>query len=163
MAMSPRLRHLLRPTHDQLLSAVQEVLVGEKWDVDREPIVGTARHGPGACGSLPGAVRPDIVAREPDGATYVIEVKQGEWEANLGAVAQVETFRNVVAREFGGEPKGLLVIAGEAPKELRAVARSADVELVCAASAAIGSVRESLTRSGVVSESEIVPGRPARR
>jgi|SRR5665811_1216422 len=86
------LRHLVGPTHDDVLTAVNEVLDQQGWEVQREPIIG--------------GVRPDIVAHGPNGTSYVIEVKQGELEANLGAVAQVEAFRNAVAKKSGGGCKG---------------------------------------------------------
>lgn len=139
MAMMPLLRHILGPTRDDVMSAVEEVLRKRNWEVQHEPIVGT--------------VRPDILARDPGGATFVINVNQGGWNANLGAVAQVETFRNAVASEVGTEAKGVLVVAGEASEHLDGLAASAGVEIVRAGSGDIGSVRESLTRAGVLGES----------
>jgi RecB family endonuclease NucS len=131
MALVPnRLRQLFGPTHDQLVSAVNSVLDLPGWEVQREPVIE--------------GVRPDIVAREPNGTTFVIEVKQGDLEANLGAVAQVEAFRNAVAEQSGGDTRGMLVVAGDAPEELDVVARSAGVQLVRTESGDVGSVRDSL-------------------
>jgi RecB family endonuclease NucS len=138
MAMTPLLRNLFKPTHDQMVSAITDALLGQQWVVQREPIVGM--------------LRPDIVAHGPEGATYVIEVKQGNAGANLGAVAQVEAYRDAIAREFGGEVKGVLVVAGDAPERLGVAAKGAGVELVRTESVDVRSVRDSLARSGVLSE-----------
>jgi|HubBroStandDraft_6_1064221.scaffolds.fasta_scaffold37564_3 RecB family endonuclease NucS len=138
MAMTSLLRSLFKPTHDQMVGVIADALLEERWDVQREPIVGT--------------VRPDIVAHGPEGATYVIEVKQGNAGANLGAVAQVEAYRNALAREVGGEVKGVLVVAGDAPERLGAAAKGAGVELVRTESVDVGSVRDLLARSGILGE-----------
>jgi hypothetical protein len=133
--VKPIFKNLLSSSHEQILASVEKVLAGADWEVSREEIVG--------------AVRPDIVARKPGGPTYVIEVKERDLDANFGAVAQVETFRNAVAAKFGGEAKGLLMIAGEPSTQLSAVAKKANVTLVQADSADIGSIRSLLTDSGV--------------
>jgi RecB family endonuclease NucS len=135
VAMMALIRHMLRPSHDQIVSAVENTLLEQHWKVDREPIVGT--------------VRPDLVARQPDGTVYVFEIKQGGLEANLGAVAQVETYRNAVAKQYGGQARGVLVVAGEASQGLDEIAGRADVEIVRTSADAL-SIGESLTRSGVL-------------
>jgi RecB family endonuclease NucS len=133
--MFPLFERLSKPSHDAIVSAVNKALELPGWTVEVEPIVGN--------------VRPDLVARGPDGTTHVIEVKQGGLEANLGAVAQVEAFRNAVAEHRGGMAKGMLVVAGEPPEDLDAAAERADVELVYTESAEIGAVRESLKLAGL--------------
>lgn len=137
--MMALLRHLLGPSRGDVTSAVEEVLREQNWEVQHEPIIGR--------------VRPDILARDPNGATFVINVNQGGWAANLGAVAQVEAFRNAVAREIGREAKGVLVVAGDASQHLDDMAARASVEVVRAGSGTAGSVRKSLTHSGVLLES----------
>jgi hypothetical protein len=139
MAMRPLLRNPFKLTHDEVVSAIADTLRGWQWDVRREPIVG--------------ALRPDLVVHGPEGPTFVIEVKQGKGGGNLGAVAQVEAYRNAVVQEIGGEAKGVLVIAGEFPEGLNAVAESAGVELVPTGSGDAGSVRDSLARSEIFRES----------
>lgn len=135
MALRPAfLRHLVGPTHDDLVTAVNDLFDQQGWRVQREPIVGS--------------VRPDIVACAPSGTSYVIEVKQGGLDVNLGAVAQVEAFRNAVAEESGGDAKGMLVVAGEIPDDLGAVAERADIGVVQAGSADVGSLRRSLEQAG---------------
>jgi RecB family endonuclease NucS len=134
--MTPIFERLFKTSHDGMVKAVNEALDLEGWQVEVEPIVGN--------------VRPDIVAREPnDGMSYVIEIKDGDLEANLGAVAQVETFRNAVAEHRGGAVKGMLVVTGEAQQDLSAIARSANVELVQAESSDTAEVLESLKRAGL--------------
>lgn len=138
MALISRMSYFFRPTHDRIVTSIEAVLRQQNWQVEREP----------AADAIPA----DIVAREPNGATYVIEVKRGAAEANLGAIAEVETLRDVVAKKTGEDAKGVLVIAGEVPDELDAAAANAGVTLVRAGSGTSGSVLESLTRSGVVND-----------
>lgn len=131
--MSPLLKHLFKLDHEETVSAIADALRGQRWDVMREPIVD--------------AVRPDLVAQGPGGETVVIEVKQGDGRGNLGAVAQVEAYRNAVAREAGSEAKGVLVLAGEVPVGLGAAAEQAGVELIVTGSGNVASVRDALARS----------------
>jgi RecB family endonuclease NucS len=137
--MMPLLKYLHRHSHNEVVSTVEEVLLGQGWVVHRDPTYGKM-------------LRPDIVARGPGGETYVFEVKRSDGEVNLGAVAQVEAYRNAVAETDGGQVKGVLVIAGEAPEGLIPVAERVGIELVDAGSGDAGSVRDSLTRSGVIGE-----------
>ena len=50
------------------------------WEVVDEPHIGT--------------LYPDLIATDPDGRLYVFEVKTERAQAHLGAVAQVETYRD---------------------------------------------------------------------
>lgn len=109
-----------RTAHDRLVAEVQNLLERRQWTVSREP-------------HLAGNLRPDIVARDPDGNRYVIEVKAGTGQAHLGAVAQVESYRNSLETQLG-QTKGVLVLAGGAPEQLTAVAERAGVELIDASS-----------------------------
>lgn len=133
--MTPIFERLFKPSHDVMVSALNKVLDGEGWQVEVEPIVGN--------------VRPDIVAREPSGISYVIEVKGADLEANLGAVAQVETFRNAVAEDRGEEVKGMLLVTGEPPEGLDAIARGANIGLVRAESSDTTDLLESLRQAGL--------------
>jgi RecB family endonuclease NucS len=135
----PLMKYLHRPSHNEVVSAVEEVLLGLRWEVHREPIYGKA-------------LRPDIVARIPGGETYVFEVKRSEGDVNLGAVAQVEAYRNAVAEANGGQVRGVLVMAGEAPEGLAPVAERVGIELVDVGSGDAEAVRDSLARSGVIGE-----------
>jgi RecB family endonuclease NucS len=117
-------------THEQVVDAAAKVLRDSSWQVDREPVVGT--------------MRPDIIARDPDGKTYVFEIKAGKQNAFLGAVAQVEGYRDRLA-EGGQAARGVLVLAGDAPSELDDVARSAGVALVRATSGSPADIEESLS------------------
>ncbi len=119
-------------THAQVVDAAANVLRSSSWQVQQEPVIGT--------------MRPDIVARDPDGKTFVFEVKAGKQDAFLGAVAQVEGYRDRLA-EGGNDAQGVLVLAGDAPSELDAVARSAGVALVRAASGSPTDIEESLSRA----------------
>ncbi len=141
--MISRVRDLFGTSHDQLVDAVEQVLREQHWDVSRDQILGT--------------VRPDIVARKPGGPTYVFEVKRGQLDANLGAVAQVETFRRAAAQLVDGDAQGVLLVTGRAPENrpaLDAAASGADVKLVWAPSAGVGTIRESLASSGVLEQAD---------
>jgi hypothetical protein len=139
--MRSLLKNRFKLTHEETVSAIADALLGREWDVRREPIVGR--------------LRPDLVVHGPDGATYVIEVKQGGGGGYLGAVAQVEAYRNAVSQEIGADAKGVLVIDGNAPEGLGAAAERAGVELVSAGSGDIVSLRDSLARSGGLGESAL--------
>jgi RecB family endonuclease NucS len=119
-------------THEQVVDVAANVLRNSRWQVEQEPVVGT--------------MRPDIIARDPDGKTYVFEVKAGKQNAFLGAVAQVEGYRDRLA-EGGKTAQGVLVLAGDAPSELDDVARSAGVALVRATSGSPTDIEESLSRT----------------
>jgi RecB family endonuclease NucS len=129
-------KSFFKTTHDQLMGAVAETLREGAWDVQLEPIVGT--------------VRPDLVARGPSGQTYVIEVKQADTAAWLGAVAQVEAYRNALAEECGDDAKGLLVMVGDTPEALGDVAARAGVVLVRPASTRVGAVHEAFVHAGIL-------------
>ena len=103
------LRHLFGPRRDIVASAVEDILRAQGWDVQREPIVAS--------------MRPDIVARSPKGELYVMDVKQGDAAANLGAVAQVESLRNAVTDAWGASAKGVLMVAGTPPPHLQEMLR----------------------------------------
>jgi RecB family endonuclease NucS len=117
-------------THEQVVDAAAKTLRGSDWVVEQEPVVGT--------------MRPDIIAHDPEGTTYVIELKTGKQNAYLGAVAQVEGYRDRLA-EQGLIARGVLVLAGDAPSELDDVAKSAGVELVRATSGSPTDIGESLS------------------
>lgn len=106
-----------RHAHDALVAAVERHLRDQDWLVEREP-------------RIAGTLRPDIVARSPKGSSYVFEIKTGAVQAHLGAVAQVENYRNSLAAELGHETTGVLVLSGSAPVQLDAVAERAGVEVV---------------------------------
>jgi hypothetical protein len=129
-------RHLFGPTPEDVTSAVEEVLRERNWDVRHEPILGR--------------VRPDILAKSPGGETYVINIKQDSSGADLGAVAQVESFRDAVTRELDKQATGVLVVIGERSPRLVDLAASAGVEVVAAGAGDTATVRESLTRAGVL-------------
>jgi predicted RecB family endonuclease len=121
------------------------VLREESWQVEREPVLEN--------------IRPDLVAHAPDGVTYIIEVKQGRLDANLGAVAQVEAFQNMASARYPGA-KGVLVVAGSAPEnrsELDTAAHGAGVDVVWTSSG-VGSIRESLQLAGVVNGGAVAGG-----
>jgi RecB family endonuclease NucS len=131
MAMMKRLRDLFgQEAHDQVVQAVEDTLRTWKWEVVKWPLVGP--------------LHPDIIARDPHGALYVFEVKTGSGQAHLGAVAQVEAYRNSVGAQLGKPAKGVLVLSGEAPEQLNDVARRAGVELVHTRPNDLEAVRESL-------------------
>jgi predicted RecB family endonuclease len=142
------LRDLLNP-HERIVSSVEKVLREESWQVEREPVLEN--------------IRPDLVAHAPDGATYVIEVKQGRLDANLGAVAQVEAFQNMANDRYPGA-KGVLVVAGTAPEnrgELDTAAHGAGVDVVWTSSSGVGSIRESLQSAGVMNGGAVIGGTQA--
>jgi RecB family endonuclease NucS len=135
MAMNPPLKSLFKPPEERLMDAVADALQEEAWDVQREPIVGT--------------LRPDLVARRPDGQSYVIEVKRSTVTANLGAVAQVEAYRNALAQRGDREAKGLLVVSGVAPEALGDAAERAGVVVVRTGSVDSNAVHEALAQAGI--------------
>jgi hypothetical protein len=114
-----------RSAHDQLVEQVAGLLKSQRWSVEEQPI-------------LAGNRRPDIIAESPEGTAYVFEVKTGSSEAHLGAVAQVESYRNSLSAERGLDANGVLIMLGDVPPQLSAVAKNADVELVEAHDMATG-------------------------
>src|ERR1700730_9774061 len=76
-------------THDKVVQALEDGLRGQRWQVEEEPLIGT--------------VRPDLVATDPNGVSYVFEVKAEAAEAHLGAVAQVEAYRDSFRQQLGRE------------------------------------------------------------
>jgi hypothetical protein len=138
-------RDLLNP-HARTVSSVEKVLREGSWQVEREPVLEN--------------IRPDLVAHAPDGTIYIFEVKQGQLDANLGAVAQVEAFQNAANGEYPGA-KGILVVAGTAPEnrgELDTAARGAGVDVVWTGSGGVGSIRESLQSAGILSGGTVAGG-----
>jgi RecB family endonuclease NucS len=118
--MNPLINERQR-AHDALVATVERHLRDRDWTVEREP-------------RIAGNLRPDIVARSPKGEPYVFEIKAGSAQAHLGAVAQVENYRNSLAAALGREITGVLVLSGGAPVQLNAVAERAGVEVVQASS-----------------------------
>jgi len=133
--MMALLKNILQPGHDDVVDAVAQTLADRHWQVDREPIVG--------------GNRPDLVAHQPGGPTYVFEIKAGRPEANLGAVAQVEAYLNAWPRDPDQLVKGVLVVGADAPAELDSIADDAGVELV-RISGGLRSLDLSLESAGVV-------------
>jgi hypothetical protein len=129
-------RHLFGPTPEDVTSTVEQVLRERNWDVRHEPILARAR--------------PDILAESPHGRTYVINIKQDASSADLGAIAQVESFREAVTVELHKQATGVLVVIGEDSPRLRDLAAGAGVEVVVAGAGDPATVRESLTRAGVL-------------
>src|SRR4051812_35032902 len=105
-----------KKVHDQLLSAVARGLKESGWQTQE----GLSRP----------TASPDLVVIDQEGSPYVIEVKAGSGEGHLGAVAQVEAYRNAIATELGRPVHAVLVLATDAPAQLADVARSADVLLL---------------------------------
>ncbi len=131
MAVIERLRKLVGlETHDRVVDVMADVLRGKHWTVDRDAHFGAAR--------------PDIVAHDPSGATYVIEVKAGTKRGYLGVVAQVEHYKSLMADALGREPTAILLLTDDAPMELDEIAQSAGVELIRASSGSPAAVRASL-------------------
>jgi RecB family endonuclease NucS len=94
---------------------VQRVLESDGWSVAPEPRLA--------------GLRPDIVARDPHGNNYVIEIKAGAGRAHLGGVAQVEMYRDSLKSQLG-DATGVLILGGDAPEQLAAVAERAGVKLI---------------------------------
>jgi RecB family endonuclease NucS len=133
MALMPRSINEARISHDRLLVEVQQVLEREGWTVSPEPRLA--------------GLRPDIVARDPYGNNYVIEIKAGAGRAHLGGVAQVEMYRNSLKSRLG-DAKGVLILGGDVPEQLAAVAERAGVKLIDASADgddSPGSLASSLT------------------
>jgi hypothetical protein len=103
-------------THESLVGYLSDILAGWSWKVYRDPQVGT--------------LRPDLIAEDPAGRAYIFEIKSGGYQGHLGALGQVETFKNAVQSELGREPTALLLLADEAPSELKEVASDVGVTLV---------------------------------
>jgi RecB family endonuclease NucS len=118
-------------SHEKLLSAVTEVLRERNWAVEVEPPVG--------------AMQPDLVARDGEGTTFVVEIKSELPSAFLGAVAQVEAQVDGYRANRDKDVRGVLMFAGEAPAGLGAVADDAGVELVPMSSMRATSVADSLS------------------
>jgi RecB family endonuclease NucS len=135
LAMTPLvdslISHFGAASHKQLVEAAAKFLRARNWDVETEPRVG---H-----------MRPDIVARDTRGNPFVIEIKSRSPGALLGAVAQVEAQVEGYRQECGAEARGILVLAGDVPAELSAVAQGAGVELVRMPSGRPAAIAESLS------------------
>jgi RecB family endonuclease NucS len=116
-------------THDQVVDTAATYLSARQWKVEREPQLG--------------AMRPDMIATDPGGATYVIEVKTGKNQAMLGAVAQVEAYRDRL-KDRGVDATGVLVLAADAPSGVEDLARSASVEIVRTPSSSPSEIRAAL-------------------
>jgi predicted RecB family endonuclease len=131
--MTPRLRPEKPNWHDQLVATVAATLRAQNWSVEEEP-------------QLAGNLQPDIIAKNPTGKPFVFEVKADPSEAHLGAVAQVEAYRNSLAAEQGDEQAaGVLVVATNAPVELETVAEHAGVELMHSETDSAEALQELLT------------------
>jgi hypothetical protein len=102
--------------HQDLLESLSRLLMSWHWQVDREPRVG--------------ALRPDLIAQGPDGQTYLFEVKAGRSQGHLGAIGQVEAFRNAFRAQEGREPVAVLLLAGDSPRELQQVAEDVGVTVL---------------------------------
>jgi len=109
-------------THDGLVKTLAGDLERRGWKVATDSLVGT--------------VRPDLIATDPGGELYVFEVKGTA--AHLGAVAQVEAYRDSLFQERGAPAHGVLVVEAGAPTQLDAVAQAADVQLLRVDSGAAG-------------------------
>jgi RecB family endonuclease NucS len=112
--IEPLSGELEKQTHDRLLVSLTRDLEESGWAVEAEPMVGT--------------VQPDVVATTPDGGVYVFEVKSTG--AHLGAVAQVEAYRDSLSALRGTEARGVLVVQQDAPAQLDEVAQRANVEVL---------------------------------
>jgi RecB family endonuclease NucS len=103
-------------THEMLIGSLVDLLDSWSWKVDSEPQIGI--------------FRPDILAFAPDGEPYLIEVKTGGHQGHLGALGQVETYKNAFREAQGREPNAVLLVAGETPAELQGVAHDIGVTLI---------------------------------
>jgi hypothetical protein len=99
--------------HTALVHMLANQLQAEGWKVNEEPLIST--------------VRPDLIATKEGKAPHVFEIKTGS--AHLGAVAQVEAYRNALSAQSSERPTAVLVVLDEAPSELEDAARRAGVEL----------------------------------
>jgi RecB family endonuclease NucS len=104
-------------THDRWVAAIEQLLTARNWRVDSEP-------------RLAGNLRPDIVAHDPRGTSYVFEVKDASSPVHLGAIAQAEAYRNSLAHSQGEDVRGVVVLTGAAPPQLHEVAERAGIALV---------------------------------
>jgi DNA-binding GntR family transcriptional regulator len=130
--------HVERAFSRERVARVVEVILDEfGLKVDREPV---------------GSARPAFVARADDGKLFVIEIKHGQPEPTLDAVAELQTLRKTVADEFDQDARGVLMVVGDVVgdlDELTAEAGEVNIELVQVESDP-GSIRESLISSGIV-------------
>jgi RecB family endonuclease NucS len=109
----PEARAAAEALHADAVKGLEEQLRTQGWRVESDPLIGTAR--------------PDVVATNPSGIPYVFEVKRGA--AQLSAIAQVESYRDLLRQQRGPNAKGVLLVDADPPPELSDIARSADIEL----------------------------------
>jgi RecB family endonuclease NucS len=136
MALISRPTTEARAKHDHLVSEVAELLQKQEWDVSAEPLAGN--------------LRPDLVAKDPEGNRYVIEIEAGQ--AHLGAVAQVEHYRNSLRDRVGDQAKGILVLTEDVPPQLAEVAERAGIELVSAPPSSDGAPESLASRLSALAQ-----------
>ena len=102
-----------------LAANVANILIGLNWKVVLERL------------SANRAATSDIVATDPEGRTYVIEVKLGQGRTHFSEVAQVES----LARDLRSEDKSssvtpILLTTREVPASIKGAAQKVGVEIV---------------------------------
>lgn len=118
---------------------VAEELEGEGWTVEQEPVYG--------------AMRPDIVARSPQGTMYVFEIKaRASGSATFSDLAQAKAYAHAVGQVSGGAVvKPVLATTLDVSQAMNEAAQALGVGVVSApgqtaqglAKAVLGSVKDS--------------------
>jgi hypothetical protein len=128
--MSARARPEAQGAHDDVVAEVAKALRDSGWRLEKVVAVPTAQ--------------PDLLAWDPRGTPYVVEVKAGRGQGHLGAVAQVEAYRDALENELGRPVNAVLLLATDAPVQLDEVARNAHVLLLRADSRDSAALRSAL-------------------
>jgi hypothetical protein len=102
--------------HEGFARALSDALEKWDWKVQMQPVVGSTR--------------PDLVLNDPEGETYIVEVKTGPNASHFGSVAQVAAFRRAAEDSLGGSIKAYLVLPEAADAQLQSIGEDFDVQVV---------------------------------
>jgi hypothetical protein len=103
-------------TERSLVEKIANVLVRRGWQIDVGPRISN--------------FIPDLVGEDPQHRRFVFEVKSGPEGGHLGALGQVETYRNALADARGEKPEGVLVLIDDGPHDLDEIASASGVRIL---------------------------------
>jgi hypothetical protein len=103
-------------TEQSLVEKIADVLKDRGWQIAVEPRISN--------------FIPDLVGEDPEHRRFIFEVKSGPGGGHLGALGQVETYRNALANAEGEKPEGVLVLADDGPHDLDEIASATGVRIL---------------------------------
>jgi hypothetical protein len=98
------------------ITQLRNLLTHRHWEVQDQPILGTAR--------------PDLLIRDPAGHVFVADIKFGEGASHFGSVAQAASYATIASSFLNSSVTAWLITDQKLPSGVSEAAEKLGVEVV---------------------------------